>query len=95
MTKPNERKPSRKKELTHEALADRATVASYLRAIADGLESGKLSLQGEDVSLQLAPQRLVDFELDARRERGRSRIRVRLAWREEQAEVDSLSIKPD
>lgn len=80
---PKDSKQSRKQELAHEALQDRETVADYLRAIADGLESGKLNLAGEEFAMEFYPQHLIGFELDARRERGRSRIRMRLEWRED------------
>ena len=82
-----------KLEVSHEALQSRTAVAQYLRAIADGLESGTLRLSSEQTSLELHPQRLIGFELDGRRERGRARLRVRLAWREDtQGEAEALRI---
>ncbi len=78
-------------ELHHEALQKRTEVAAYLRAIADGLESGRLRLSSGSNELVLSPPELCSFELRAREERNRVKLRLRLAWRKsedrEQAQV--------
>jgi len=68
-------------ELIHEALMDRKAIARYLRAIADGVESGHLRLSSGDEHLELRPPALCGFELRAKEEQRRVKLRLRLAWR--------------
>ncbi len=68
-------------ELVHEALQERAQVARYLRAIADGIESGMLRLSSGDKQMEFRPPALCGFELRAKSERSRAKLRLRLAWR--------------
>lgn len=74
---------SSKKELAHEALQEPKTVAKYLHAIAEGLEAGNLRLTSGDVVLECRPGGLVGFELAAKRDGGKWKLRIGLAWREE------------
>ena len=68
-------------ELVHEALQERGKIAAYLRAIADGLDSGQLKLASGDTSIELYTPSLCNFELRVKEERSRVKIRLRLAWR--------------
>lgn len=68
-------------ELIHEALMERSAIARYLRAIADGVESGSLRLSSGDEQLVLRPSKLCAFELRAKEEQNRVKLRLRLAWR--------------
>lgn len=77
------KEPASEPEVIHEALRDPDSVARYLHAIADGLSSGTLRFSSEDVELQLHPGSLIGFELAASKEHGRSRVRLRLTWRED------------
>lgn len=68
-------------ELVHDSLLERDQVARYLRAIADGVEAGVLRLSSGENELELHPPGLCGFELRARAERNRVKLRLRLAWR--------------
>ena len=69
-------------DLVHEAMQEPAQVASYLRAIADGLEVGRLRLRSGDREVELHPGRLCTFELRSTSERQRVKLSVQLGWRE-------------
>lgn len=69
---------------------DRATIADYLRSVADKLESGdSLTLSSGDQSVTLNPPGRVTFEVKAEREWSRGRkssgelsVEFELEWRE-------------
>lgn len=92
------KEPPPEADLVHEALQDRETVARYLHAIADGLASGTLRLASDQYELELHPQALIGFELNAHRDRGKARIRLRLTWREDPSArqgIEGLQIRSE
>jgi amphi-Trp domain-containing protein len=73
---------SKQLELVHEAMHEPAEVAHYLRAIADGLEAGRLRLRSGEQELDLRPLSLCTFELRSVSERQRVKLQLQLGWRE-------------
>jgi len=69
-------------ELVHDAMHEPAQIARYLRAIADGLEAGRISLRSGEHSVELHPGSLCTFELRSSVERQRVKLQVQIAWRE-------------
>jgi len=69
-------------ELVHEALHEPAQVARYLRALADGIELGRLRLRSGEREIELHPASLCTFELRSQSERQRVKLQVQLRWRE-------------
>lgn len=82
-------------ELVHEALQERTQVARYLRAIADGIESGMLRLTSGDKQLEFRPPTLCAFELRAKSDRSRAKLRLRLAWRKADDHKPSSDLRID
>lgn len=68
-----------------ETLQESDTVREYLRAIADGLSSGGLLLSTDGREIRLEPKGLLRFRCDARTGKRRTRVTIRLAWREEES----------
>jgi len=68
-----------------ETLQETEVVRDYLRAIADGLSSGGLSLATDGREVRLEPKGLLRFRCDARKGKRRSRVTIKLAWREEES----------
>ena len=84
-------------EFRFQALQEREAVAGYLRALADGLAAGEVTLAREGRELGLTPGGLVRLTLQARRGERRSRLVVKLAWREGTGEGEgprTLTITP-
>jgi amphi-Trp domain-containing protein len=81
-------KDPRDGELVHDAMQDRAYIARYLRAIAEGLETGRLRLASGDRQLELTPPSLCTFELRTTSERQRFRLQVAVGWREPDGKPD-------
>jgi amphi-Trp domain-containing protein len=68
--------------LVHDAMHEPAQIARYLRAIADGLEAGRISLRSGERVLELHPGNLCTFELRSTLERQRVKLQLQLGWRE-------------
>ena len=77
-----EQKSPRETELVHESMQERSRVAGYLRAVADGLEAGRLRLSSGERRLELHPPTLCSLELRATTERQRVKLRLQVSWRE-------------
>jgi amphi-Trp domain-containing protein len=69
-------------EWVHDAMHERAQIARYLRALADGLETGLLRLSSGERALELHPANLCTFELRTASERQRVKLHLMLGWRE-------------
>ena len=69
-------------ELVHDAMQAPAQIARYLRAIADGLEAGRLRLRSGERDVELHPSELCTFELRTTIERQRVKLQLQLGWRE-------------
>lgn len=68
------------KSFRHESLQDRRSIISYLQAILDGFENGKLTFQQEQDEVTLEPEGLMNFELRANRKRNTSDLALRFTW---------------
>ena len=75
-------KDSEDVELVHDAMQAPAQIARYLRAIAEGLEAGRLSLRSGERVLELHPGPLCTLELRSTLERQRVKLQIQLGWRE-------------
>ncbi len=73
-------------EFDHESLQDTASIASYLRALADGFEKGHLSLASNGRDLHLEPRGLLRLAISAKRSKQRARVVVKIGWRTDEAE---------
>lgn len=69
-------------KFSYESLQDGASIVSYLQALADGFAKGSLKLSNADEELAMDPWGLLRFRLEARRGRHRSRLVLRVSWRE-------------
>ena len=81
----------------HESLEDAASIVRYLEALLEGLRAGAIELEQEGESLSLHPHGLLSFEVKAKRKGDRSKIRIKLQWKEQvRHQSDSpLKIRPE
>jgi amphi-Trp domain-containing protein len=79
-------------ELVHDAMHEPAQIARYLRAIADGLEAGRLSLRSGERVVELHPGPLCTLELRSKVERQRVKLQLQLGWREALGAEPALEI---
>jgi amphi-Trp domain-containing protein len=84
-------------EFKHESLQDLKSIGQYLKALTEGLETGRVDLSDESGQLVLHPFGLLNLELSARRRGNRTKLRLVLTWTEEKAKTkaESLKVGPD
>lgn len=70
-------------EFKYESLLDTRSVVQHLRAVADGLDDGGLTLTTDGRELVVSPQGLLRFRLEAKRGKHRTRMVMRMSWRHE------------
>jgi amphi-Trp domain-containing protein len=76
-------------EFSHHSLEDKNRVVEYLETLASGLRNGTLALKAGSDALALAPQGLVEFELQASKRYRRTRLSVTLGWTEKDDEAET------
>lgn len=74
----------RSNRFRHESLQSRDSVQSLLKALTKGLADGKVVLEDEDDSMVMEPNGLLRLKISASQDEDRSRIDVRISWKEEQ-----------
>ncbi|MFC1774327.1 amphi-Trp domain-containing protein [Pseudomonadota bacterium] len=68
----------------HESLQDARTIKGILKALTDGLASGKLSFSDADDSIELKPRGLMKLKITATQEDTMNRVNIRIAWQSEE-----------
>lgn len=66
----------------YESFQDGETLVEYLEALADGFSRGSLQLASDGESVLLEPQGLLRFRVKAQRGTYRSRLIIKVSWRE-------------
>ena len=81
----------------HESLEDTESVVRYLEALLEGLKRGRVELEQDDESFELHPQGLVNFQVKAKRKGERSKLRLKLQWKEQVSHPSDspLKIRPN
>lgn len=69
------------KEFEHESLQNRRAIVAYLAALQEGFENGTLSISDPNDRIDLKPDGLVRFEVQASQKRGRVRLVLRFEWK--------------
>ena len=84
-------------EFKHESLQDLKSIGQYLKALTEGLESGRVELSDDNGQLVLHPLGLLNLELRARRRGNRAMLQLKLTWTEEEAKTkaDSLRVRSE
>ena len=84
-------------EFKHESLQDPKSISQYLKALIEGLESGRVDLSDDNGQVVLHPTGLLSLELRARRRGNRSKLKLELSWTEDKskARAESLKVKSE
>lgn len=77
----------------HESLQDAKTIKGILKALTDGMASGKLSFSDADDSIELHPAGLMNLKITARQEDSLNRVNIRITWQSEDKAGGNKSIK--
>ena len=77
----------------HESLQDAKTIKGILKALTEGMASGKLSFSDADDSIELHPAGLMNLKITARQEDNLNRVNIRITWQSEDNTTGNKSIK--
>jgi len=77
----------------HESLQDAKTIKGILKALTEGMASGKLSFSDADDSIELHPAGLMNLKITARQEDNLNRVNIRITWQSEDNASGNKSIK--
>jgi amphi-Trp domain-containing protein len=82
-------------EFDHESLQDQDSAARFLHSLAQGIAAGDLTLGSDSHNIALVPEGLIRFRLSVRRSKARTRLVVKLSWREsrERGQVGSSPLR--
>lgn len=77
----------------HESLQDAKTIKGILKALTDGLASGKLSFSDADDSIELQPRGLMNLKITAVQEDNMNRVSIRITWQSEEKTRSNKAVK--
>ncbi len=77
----------------HESLQDAKTIKGILKALTDGLASGKLSFSDADDSIDLKPEGLMKLKITAAQEDSMNRVNIRITWQSEEKTRSNKALK--
>lgn len=69
------------KEFKHESYQDRDTILEYLKSITEGIEKGAISLGNQRERVELEPDGLLKFKIEAKRKADRSKLSLQVSWK--------------
>jgi len=70
-----------RKEFDYATLVDRNSIVNYLETLTEGFKSGTLTLKSPDSDIVLDPDGLLKLELQAKNKGGRSKISLKVSWK--------------
>jgi amphi-Trp domain-containing protein len=82
-----------KSSFRHESLQDAKTIKGVLKALTDGLASGKLSFSDADDSIELRPEGLMKLKITATQEDTFNRVNIRVTWQTEEKSKSNKVVK--
>jgi amphi-Trp domain-containing protein len=77
----------------HESLQDSKTIKGVLKALTDGLASGKLSFSDADDSIELEPRGLMNLKITASQEDSLNKVNIRITWQSEEKVKSNKAVK--
>ena len=69
------------------------TIKGILKALTDGLASGKLSFSDADDSIELKPRGLMNLKITASQEDNLNRVNIRITWQSEEKDKPNKPVK--
>ncbi|EFK11413.1 conserved hypothetical protein [delta proteobacterium NaphS2] len=76
-----------------ESLEDTETIAKYLQSLIDGFEKKEISLKSDEGEFVLHPGDMIDLTVKAKKKRNKSKLTLKISWKDSFNADDSLSIK--
>ncbi len=73
---------AKNEEFEHESIQDNESVGAYLESLIDGFKKGKIVLSVDSQKIELRPNNLLHFDLNARKKGSKSKLTIKLSWRD-------------
>lgn len=73
-------------EFEHESIQDNETVGTYLESLIDGFRKGEIVLTSDNRKIELYPNNVLHFDLSARKKGQKSKLTIKLSWRQSDSE---------
>ncbi len=77
----------------HESLQDAKTISTIMKALTDGLASGKLSFSDAEDSIELEPEGLMNLKITASQEDNLNRVNLRITWQSDEDTKSKKAVK--
>lgn len=74
--------------LEHESVQSRQSIQELLNSLVDGIEKGRIVLSADNDRTRLIPAELIRVSIKARRKSGKSKLSIKLAWKEPPLEIN-------
>ncbi len=71
----------------HESIQDKQSIRAFFNVLIEGLEKGNIELSSEDDNVLLTPAELIHFSVKTKKKDGRSRMSIKLTWKDSQLEM--------
>jgi len=71
----------------YESIQDRQSIRKFFEVFIEGLEKGSIVLSSENDSVVLSPSELIQFAVKTKKKDGKSRISIKLNWKDSQLEI--------
>lgn len=78
----------KKQSFDHESLQDRESIVAYLESLTAGLRAGQIQIRQGEEELTLEPDGLLTLGIRAVHKRDRTRLDLRISWRDAGPEPD-------
>lgn len=69
-------------EFEHESIQDNETVGIYLESLIEGFRKGEIVLTSDDKKIELHPNNVLHFDLEAKKKGQKSKLIIKLTWRQ-------------
>jgi amphi-Trp domain-containing protein len=81
-------------DFRHDSIQDGRSIARVLSALIEGFEKGHIDVGSGEHSVRLEPHGLLELELQAKRKNGRSKLVLKVSWRDDahEASPDELHV---
>jgi len=81
-------------DFRHDSIQDGKSIARVLSALIEGFEKGQLDVGSGEHTVHLEPSGLLEVEVQAKRKNGRSKLVLKVSWRDEgpEASADELHV---
>lgn len=83
----------KKQSFEHESLQDRESIVAYLETLTAGLRSGRVEIRQGEEELILEPDGLLTLGIRAVHKRDRTRLDLRISWRDASPEQDQAPLE--